>query len=61
MFKIIKLLIYAAIIAAIVGYFWILPKLEFIKKNPGFCTQLTNNLYYCGDGADIKNLFNEKK
>ncbi len=56
-FKIVKYIIYIAIIATIAGYFWALPKLDFIKKNPGFCTQLTHNLYYCGDKADAKQMF----
>jgi hypothetical protein len=60
-FKIIKLLIYAAILALVVSYFWALPKLNFVKEHPGFCTQLTKNLYYCGDAADVKAMFQVQK
>jgi hypothetical protein len=56
-FKLIKLVIYAAIIAIVVGYFWALPKLDFIHNNPGFCAQLTKNLYYCGDKAQVQDMF----
>lgn len=61
MFKLLKFIIYAIVIAVIATYVWALPKLNFIKKNPGFCTQLTHNLYYCGDKADAQKLFETSK
>ena len=61
MFKLIKIIIYIAIIGAVAAYIWALPKLNFIKKNPGFCTQLSHNLYYCGDKADAQKLFETSK
>jgi hypothetical protein len=57
MFHILKLLFYAAIIGVIVFVVWFLPKYDFIKKNPGFCTEIGKNFYYCGSAADLKNLF----
>ncbi len=57
MFKIAKLLIYVAIAAAILGLFWFLPKYSYVQKNPGYCVNLTKNLYYCGTQADLKQMF----
>lgn len=52
MFRTIKYLVYALIIATLVFLYWFMPKYSYVKKNPGFCTQLTKNLYYCGDAAE---------
>ncbi len=61
MFKIGKLLLYAVIILAVIFLYWFLPKYSFVKKNPGFCTNLTNNIYYCGTKADLNSLFETSK
>ncbi len=57
MFKLLKFIIYALIIGAVALYIWALPKLNFIKNNPGFCTELSRNLYYCGSKADVESMF----
>lgn len=61
MFRIIKYSIILLAALALFGYLWALPKLEFIRKNPSFCTKLTKNLYYCGDKADAQQLFETTK
>jgi len=60
MFKLLKLLFYALIIALIAFLYWFLPKYSFVQKNPGYCVNLTQHLYYCGSGADLQKLFNAK-
>lgn len=57
MFKIAKYLLYLGIAAIIVGLFWFLPKYSYVQKNPGYCVNLTKNLYYCGTKADLKQMF----
>lgn len=57
MFHLIKIIFYLAIIAVVVGYLWFLPKLNYIKENPGYCAKLTNNLYWCGGAADVEKFF----
>lgn len=59
MFKVAKWFIYLLVIAGIAFIFWFLPKYSFVQKNPGFCTNLTEHLYYCGTSADLKSMFNE--
>lgn len=58
MFKIAKLLVYVGIAAVILGLFWFLPKYSYVQKNPGYCANLTEHLYYCGSQADLKQMFN---
>jgi hypothetical protein len=57
MFKIAKYLIYLLIGLAIYGLIWFVPKYNYVKKNPGYCANLTKNLYYCGDESDLKQVF----
>lgn len=57
MFKALKLVFYAAIIALAVFLYWFLPKYSFVQKNPGYCANLTQHLYYCGTQADLQSLF----
>lgn len=57
MFKIIKYALYLGIAALVVGLFWFMPKYSYVQKNPGYCANLTKNLYYCGDTADLKSTF----
>lgn len=54
MFKLIKLFFLIIIIGAVAGYFWLTPKLKYVKDNPGFCVNLTTQLFYCGTEADLK-------
>lgn len=55
--KLFKLTFYFLIAAAIVFLYWFLPKYSFIAKNPGYCVNLTNNIYYCGSQAGLDKLF----
>ena len=57
MFKITKYLLYLGIAALIWGLFWFMPKYSYVQKNPGYCVNLTKNLYYCGSQADVKEMF----
>lgn len=57
MFTILKMLLYAGVALGIVFLYWFLPKYSFVQKNPGYCANLTKNLYYCGDGTDLQSLF----
>ncbi len=57
MLKIGKYVIYLLIAALIWGLFWFLPKYSYVQKNPGYCANLTKNLYYCGTQADLKQMF----
>lgn len=59
MFHLLKLLVYAGLIAIVIFIVWFVPKYSFIAKNPGFCTELFNHVYYCGNKADIQSLFNK--
>ena len=57
MFKIAKLVFYVAIVAAIAFLYWFLPKYSYVHKNPGYCVNLTKNLYYCGTQAEMEKTF----
>lgn len=59
MFKIIKYIIYLAILALVILLYWLAPKYSYVKKNPGYCVNLTKNLYYCGSEADLKSMFSQ--
>ena len=61
MFRLLKYILYAAIIVLIVFLYWFLPKYSFVHKNPGYCANLTAHLYYCGDSTDLTKLFNANK
>lgn len=54
MFKLIKLLLFLILVAGVAGYFWLMPKYQYIKDNPGFCVNLTEQIFYCGTEADLK-------
>ena len=60
MFHLIKFTFYLIIAGMIAGLIWFWPKYKLIKDNPGFCAPLTEHIYYCGDGADLKNFFLDK-
>lgn len=57
MFRTLKYLVYALIAAAIIFLYWFLPKYSYIHKNPSYCTNLTQHLYYCGNNAGLDKLF----
>jgi hypothetical protein len=57
MFKSLKYLFYALLILAVLFLYWFLPKYSFIHKNPGYCTNLTSHIYYCGNQAGLDRLF----
>ena len=57
MLKIAKYALYLGIAAIIWGLFWFLPKYSYVQKNPGYCANLTQHLYYCGTQADLKAMF----
>jgi len=57
MFKSFKHLLYLLIILAVAFLYWFLPKYSYINKNPGYCVNLTKNIYYCGNNAGLDKLF----
>ena len=57
MFRTLKYLFYAVVVALVIFLFWFLPKYSFVQKNPGYCANLTKHLYYCGSDADLDTLF----
>ncbi len=59
MFKHFKYFLYLIIAMVMIFLYWFLPKYSFIAKNPGFCVNLTKNLYYCGNQAGLDKLFNK--
>jgi hypothetical protein len=61
MFRVAKYLFYALVVGALVFAYWFMPKYSYVQKNPGFCTQLSKHLYYCGDGAEVSSFFNTQK
>lgn len=56
--KTLKILFYLLVIGLAAFLYWFLPKYSFVHKNPGYCTNLTANLYYCGNNADLDKFFN---
>lgn len=61
MFKLLKYFFYAVVLLVIYFLYWFLPKYSFIHKNPGFCVNLTSNIYYCGNNASLDKLFDKAK
>ena len=61
MFKILKIAVYVLIAAGIIFLYWFLPKYSYVNKNPGYCVNLTSNLYYCGNQAGLDKLFGPTK
>ena len=57
-FKITKILFYLVLIGLAIFLYWFIPKYSYVQKNPGFCANLTEHLYYCGSGADLNETFN---
>lgn len=57
MFKFLKFFFYAILVGGGIFLYWFLPKYSYIQKNPGYCTQLSEHLYYCGTAADMKGVF----
>lgn len=57
MLRLAKYALYVLIAVAIYGLFWFMPKYSYVQKNPGYCTNLTQHLYYCGTQADLKSTF----
>ncbi len=57
MLRISKYVFYVFIGLVIWGLFWFLPKYSYVQKNPGYCVNLTQHLYYCGTQADLKEMF----
>lgn len=55
--KKLKYLFYLLIIIIIAFLYWFLPKYSFVAKNPGYCVNLTTNIYYCGNNANLDKLF----
>jgi len=56
-----KRLFYLVLILVAVFLYWFLPKYSFVHKNPGYCTNLTKYLYYCGNNAGLDTFFNITK
>ena len=61
MLKFLKRLFILLLILAAVFLYWFLPKYSFVRKNPGYCTNLTSHIYYCGNQAGLDKLFNVTK
>ena len=61
MLRPIKHIFYLVLIVGGIFLYWFLPKYSFIAKNPGYCVNLTKNLYYCGNQAGLDKLFNSSK
>ena len=61
MFKLLKIFFYAVLAAVVVFLYWFLPKYSYVQKNPGYCINLTQHLYYCGDKTDLGGLFGSGK
>ncbi len=57
MLKIAKYVVYVGIAALVIGLFWFMPKYSYVQKNPGYCVNLTEHLYYCGSKANVKEMF----
>ena len=57
MIKLAKYGLYILIGLAIYGLLWFMPKYSYVQKNPGYCANLTQHLYYCGTQADLKAMF----
>lgn len=57
MFKTAKWVLYLVIAVAVLFLYWFLPKYAYVHKNPGYCTNLTQHLYYCGNDAGLDKLF----
>jgi hypothetical protein len=61
MFRLLKIFFYTVIAVGIFFLYWFLPKYSFVQKNPGYCVNLTEHLYYCGTNAGLDKLFNTTK
>ena len=61
MVKHLKHLLYLTIVVILIFLYWFIPKYSYIAKNPGFCVNLTKNLYYCGSNANMDKLFDIQK
>lgn len=59
MVKLLKTFFYTVLILVIIFLYWFLPKYSFVSKNPGYCVNLTKNIYYCGNNAGLDKLFNK--
>lgn len=57
MLKLAKYGFYVLIALAVYGLIWFMPKYSYVQKNPGYCTNLTKHLYYCGTKADLQSVF----
>ncbi|MEZ4180285.1 MAG: hypothetical protein R3B41_02060 [Candidatus Doudnabacteria bacterium] len=58
MLHLLKYIFYILIIALVGLAIWFVPKYSYVKKNPGYCVNLTKNLYYCGDQSNLNEVFN---
>ena len=58
MLRLLKWLFYGVLILIGLFLYWFLPKYSFVHKNPGFCTNLTSNIYYCGNQAGLDKIMN---
>lgn len=61
MFHLAKYLFYAVVVGVVVFLFWFMPKYSYVQKNPGYCVNLTEHLYYCGTESDLEAVFNKTK
>ena len=60
-FKLFKHLVFILLIALAVFAYWFVPKYSFVKNNPGYCTHLTAQIYYCGIDANLESMFKTDK
>ncbi len=61
LFSLIKHGFYIFLVVLVIFLFWFLPKYSYVKENPGYCVNLTNNLYWCGDENNLQELFQDNK
>ena len=59
--KTLKRVLIVLLVLAAAFLYWFLPKYSFVRKNPGYCTNLTSHIYYCGNQAGLEKLFGAGK
>ncbi|MEK7652112.1 MAG: hypothetical protein AAB351_02850 [Patescibacteria group bacterium] len=58
MLSIIKFVLYGLFFAAAVFLYWFLPKYNYIHKNPQYCVNLTERIFYCGTDSRLESFYN---
>jgi hypothetical protein len=58
MFRAIKWLLIVVLVSAGAFAYWFVPKYSLINKNPSYCVELSQHIYYCGNDAKLDSIFN---